>query len=125
MVDRVGNKPSIPGGVPFGPGHPLYDPPKEDRDTKIGDPQGGPSADEIQAMIDEALSQGMGPQEIQALVKEMLAEQEGPDLSGYAQTGDVRKAIEEALAGQMGPDLSSYAEQGDIEKAIEAAIAGQ
>ena len=39
MVDRVGNKPSIPGGVPFGPGHPLYDPPKEDRDTKIGDPK--------------------------------------------------------------------------------------
>jgi len=104
---------------------PLYDPPKEDRDPKIGDPQGGPSADEIQAMIDEALSQGMGPEEIQALVKKMLDEQAGPDLSGYAQQGDIDTAIEAALAGQTGPDLSGYAQQGDIKSAIEAALAGQ
>ena len=46
-----------PGGIPFGPGHPLYDPAKDDGPrTYIGDEGptelSKPSTDEVQAMID-------------------------------------------------------------------------
>ena len=49
---------------------------------------------------------------------------EQPDLSGYAQTGDVDTAIAAALAGQAGPDLSGYAQTGDMDAAIAAAMQG-
>ena len=61
MVDRVGNKPSIPGGVPFGPGHPLYDPAKDDRDPKIGDPKESSGMGSLAEEILQYITQGDSP----------------------------------------------------------------
>ena len=61
MVDRVGNKPSIPGGVPFGPGHPLYDPAKDDRDPKIGNPKESSGMGSLAEEILQYITQGDSP----------------------------------------------------------------
>ena len=61
MVDRVGNKPSIPGGVPFGPGHPLYDPARDDRGPKIGDPKESSGMGSLAEEILQYITQGDSP----------------------------------------------------------------
>lgn len=91
-----------PMGIPFGPGHPLYDPIKNETSS-------APTltAEEIQQLIADALAG------------------EQPDLSGFTTQGDVDKAIEAALGGIQGPDLSGYAQTGDVDTAIQQALAGQ
>ena len=129
-----------PGGIPFGPGHPLYDPAKDDGPrTYIG--QGGPTEDEIQAMIDAAMGnqpdfsnfmtaadakelfQGMDTSGIEAGVLQKMGV---PDFLTNTQVQD---AINQALGGagilseediarmiaqQGGPDLSDYATSSDL-----------
>ncbi len=86
--------------------NPLYDPPKYDKDPKIGDPQGpppdasagaeaflNPDGTLKQEYLDPILEQISGSPYFQALAGEQ------PDLSGYAQTGDVQSAISDALGG--------------------------
>ena len=77
--------------------NPLYDPPKYDKAPKIGAPQGpppdasagaeaflNPDGTLKQEYLDPILEQISGSPYFQALAGEQ------PDLSGYAQTGDVQ-----------------------------------
>ena len=70
-----------PGGIPFGPGHPLYDPAKDDGPrTYIGDE--GPTEDEVQAMIAAA----MGNQ---------------PDFSNFMTAADAEELFRNMDTGQI------------------------
>jgi hypothetical protein len=129
-----------PDGIPFGPGHPLYDPVKDDEPrTYIGDE--GPTEDEIQAMIAAALGnqpdfsnfmtaadakelfQGMDTGQIEANVLQKMG------LPDFLTNTQVQEAINQALgatdflseediarmiAQQGGPDLSDYITNQDI-----------
>jgi DNA-binding transcriptional regulator YhcF (GntR family) len=112
---------------------PLYDPPKHDKDPKIGDPKGPPPDASAGAesflnpdgtlkeeYLNTVLEQISGSPYFQALAGEQ------PDLSGYAQTSDLDEAIAGALAGYNleGPDLSGYAQTGDVQSAISDALGG-
>ena len=113
--------------------NPLYDPPKYDKDPKIGDPQGPPPDASAGAeaffnpdgtlkeeYLNTVLEQIAGSPYFQALAGEQ------PDLSGYAQTSDLDEAVAGALAGYNleGPDLSGYAQTGDVQSAISDALGG-
>ena len=132
-----------PFGMPFGPGHPLYDPVKDDEPrTYIGDE--GPTEDEVQAMIDAALGnqpdfsnfmtaadakelfQGMDTGQIEANVLQKMGL---PDFLTNTQVQDAinqalgatdflsQEDVERMLRDQMNNqniDLSDYATSSDI-----------
>ena len=102
-----------PDGIPFGPGHPLYDPVKDDEPrTYIGDE--GPTEDEVQAMIDAALGnqpdfsnfmtaadakelfQGMDTGQIEANVLQKMG------LPDFLTNTQVQDAINQALGAAEG-----------------------
>jgi len=98
------------GGIPWGPGHPLYDPKKDDGPrTYIG--QGGPTEEEIQAMIAAA----MGNQ---------------PDFSSFMTAADAKElfqnmdtsGIEAGVLQKMGvPDFLTNTQ---VQDAINQALGG-
>ncbi len=129
-----------PDGIPFGPGHPLYDPVKDDEPrTYIGDE--GPTEDEIQAMIAAALgnqpdfSNFMTAADAEELFRNMDTGQieanvlQKMGLPDFLTNTQVQEAINQALgatdflseediarmiAQQGGPDLSDYITNQDI-----------
>ena len=98
------------GGIPWGPGHPLYDPKKDDGPrTYIG--QGGPTEEEIQAMIAAA----MGNQ---------------PDFSSFMTAADAKElfqnmdtsGIEAGVLQKMG--LPDFLTNTQVQDAINQALGG-
>ena len=142
MAKTTPKYPVGPGGIPFGPGHPLYDPKRDDEEgPRIYIGEGGPTEDEIQAMIDAAMGnqpdfsnfmtaadakelfQGMDTSGIEAGVLQKMGV---PDFLTNTQVQDAinqalgatdflsQEDVARMIAQQGGPDLSDYATSSDI-----------
>jgi len=132
-----------PFGMPFGPGHPLWDPKKDESSTPTLTPE------QVQQMIADALAgqQGAGQQGVASLAERIgqhLVSGSNPEYieefdtnkDGKISTQDAIFAQQfaaglrdpetlEAIQTQEQPDLSGFTTQEDLDAAIEAALAGQ
>ena len=116
-----------PDGIPFGPGHPLYDPVKDDEPRTYigeGDPgQGFNFSDFMTAADAEELFRNMDTGQIEANVLQKMSV---PDFLTNTQVQDAinqalgatdflsEEDIARMIAQQGGPDLSDYTTNQDI-----------
>mgnify|MGYP003114154640 FL=1 len=134
-----------PMGIPFGPGHPLFDPIKNETS-----PTPTLTQEQIQQMIADALAaqQGAGQQQGVASLADRISQHitssSNPEYiqefdtnqDGKLSTQDIIFAKQfdaglrdpetlEAIQTQQQPDLSGFTTQEDLDAAIQSALAGQ
>jgi hypothetical protein len=125
-----------PFGMPFGPGHPLYDPVKDDGKKM--------TPEQIEQMIADQLAGQQGVASLAERISQHLTSSSNPEYmkefdtnqDGKLSTQDIIFAKQfdaglrdpetlEAIQTQEQPDLSGFTTQEDLDAAIQSALAGQ